>query len=229
MPLGGTRTSFLFSATVFLAGTFLLSACLPVACPQEGKPVEAGTGKALVFGRIRVTSAEYGREFLCFSKDPMDHMLPPDPVLNLELRGIRHTGWAVRYASNPTPDIEGDGWFYWMLPCGDYVLASNPRPYGSSRFDPQETTVLARFSVPPDAGTVYVGTLEIVLRFAMVDLVEAFKGRETLYSILGLSVADEDGQAFARLLERFPSVPEPRLTAPMTPEPQYGTAIGGGP
>jgi len=219
-PSGGIRKGFFVPAAALLAGTLVLSACLPAVSPREGRPVEAGTGKALVFGRIRVTSPEYRREFLSFSKDPMEHMLPPDPVFNLELRGIRPAGGAVRYASNPAPKVEGDGSFYWILPYGDYVLASNPRPYGSSRFDPQETTALARFSVPPGAGTVYLGTLEIVVRFGTVDLVDAFKGRETLYSILRLSVADEDGQASTCLLKRFPSVPEPRATVPMAPEPR---------
>ena len=180
--------------------------------------MEVGPGKALVFGRIRVTSPEYRQELLVFSRDPMEHMLPPDPVFNLELRGIRPPGGAVKYTSNPSPAIEGDGSFHWILAQGEYVLASNPRPYGSSRFDPGETTVLARFTVPRGAGTVYLGTLEVVVRFETGDLIEAFKGRETPYTILQMSVADDGEKAFTSLLSRYPSVPEPRATVPMVPD-----------
>jgi hypothetical protein len=139
-------------------------------------------------------------------------------VLTLELRGIRPPGGAVRFTTSLSPAIEEDGSFHWILPEGGYALASNPRPYGSPRFDVAETTVLARFTVPRGAGTVYLGALEVVVDFEQRDLLEGWKGNETPYAILRRSIADESEEAFAALLARFPSVPEPRATVPMVPE-----------
>jgi hypothetical protein len=201
-------------AFLLLFPAALLGACLSVVSPRPGKPVEIGAGKALVFGRVRVT-AESGRELLVFSRDPMEHVIPPDPVFTLELREIHPPGGAVKYGSNPSPQVEEDGSFHWILKQGDYVLASNPRAYGSSRFDPGETTVLARFTVPRGAGTVNLGTLQVVLQFGWL---EGWKGNEPTYTIVGLSVTDDSVQAFTRLRARYPSVPEPGVTAPMVPE-----------
>ncbi len=202
-------------ALLALAPAALLGACVTVVSPRPGRPVEVGAEQALVFGRVRVTS-DRGREFLVFSRDPAEHVIPPDPVLSLELRQLGAPGAAVRYRSNPSPPIDDDGSFHWILPHGDYVLASNPRRYGSSRFDPGDTSVLARFSVPRGAGTVYVGTLEVVLQFGQL---EQFEGHEPEYAIARLSVADEAEAAFPVLRSRYPSVPEPIFTVPMVPEP----------
>ncbi len=114
------------------------------------------------------------------------------------------------------PEIGEDGSFHWIVRPGDYVLASNPRAYGSSRFDPGETTVLARFTVPRGAGTVYLGTLEVAVQFAEL---ERWKGDEPQYSISRVSVADEGEGAFRVLRTRYPSVPEPNASLPMVPEP----------
>ncbi len=165
-----------------------------------------------MFGRIRVTCPDCRGEFRPFSRDPMDHMLPPDPVFTLELRQFRASSGAVRYSSSPAPGVEGDGSFYWILPEGEYALASNPRLYGSSRFDPDETTLLARFTVPPGAGTVYAGTLEITIAVGQKELIDSWRGRETLYTVSRVTVADEGEQAYRVLVARFPSVPEPRAT-----------------
>lgn len=211
-PGGRTlRTSFVLVAAILTCG------CLAVVSPRHGRPVDVGSGSALVFGRIRVTSPGYRREILVFSRNPMEHVVPPDPMLNVELRGIRPPGGAVAYASHPSPEIEEDGTFHWVLPQGEYVLASNPRPYGSSRFDPAETAVLARFGVPPGARTVYLGTLEVAVDFGTGDVIEAFKGRETPYTILRLSVVDEGDRELPSLLSTYPSVPEPIVTMPMVP------------
>jgi hypothetical protein len=202
----------------FLAAV-LLGGCLTVVSPRQGKPVAVGPGEALVFGRLRVTSPGYHREFLVFSRDVAEHVIPPDPLLNLELRGSRPPGGAVKYTTNLAPAVEGDGSFHWILARGDYALASNPRPYGSGQFDPADTTVLAQFTVPPGGGTVYVGTLEVVLRFEQRDVLGSWGGH-TPYTILRTTVVDEGEQAFAALLSRYPSIPEPRATVPMAPEPQ---------
>ncbi len=182
--------------------------------------MERKPGSALVFGRIRATCPGCGGELRPFSRDPMDHMLPPDPLFTLELRRFRSPGGAVRYASSPAPEVEGDGSFYWILPEGDYALASNPRPYGSSRFDPDETTVLARFAVPAGAGTLYAGTLEIIIAIGQQELIDSWRGRETLYTVSRVTVADEREPADRALGARFPSVPGPRATVLMRPGPE---------
>ena len=193
-----------------------LGACASVVSPRPGAPVEVEAGKALVFGRVRVTSARHGRELPVFSARPLEHVIPPDPVLNLELRAIHPPGGAVRYSSNPSPRVEEDGSFHWILRQGDYVLASNPRAYGSSRFEPGETTVLARFTVPRGAGTVYLGTLEVAVHLGEL---EQWKIHEPRYTVVRVSVVDEGEQAFTVLRSRFPSVPDPKATVPMVPEP----------
>lgn len=202
-------------AVLLLAPAALLGACVSVVTPKPGRPVEVGAEQALVFGRVRVMW-DRGLELKVFSPDPAEHVIPPDPVLSLELRQLGAPGAAVRYRSNPSPPVEDDGSFHWVLPQGDYVLASNPRRYGSSAFEPGETSVLARFTVPRGAGTVYVGTLEVVLQFGEL---EKFRGVEPQYAIVGLSVADEGEAAFPLLRSRYPSVPAPVITVPMVPEP----------
>jgi hypothetical protein len=200
---------------VVLFSVALLGACASVESPRPGKPVAVGEGKTLVFGRLRVTDPERGREFLVFSRDWTEHVIPPDPVLTLELRAMHVPGGAVKYSSNPTPPVEEDGSFHWILEQGEYILASNPRAYGSSRFDPGETTVLARFMVPRGAGTVYLGTLQILVKFGEV---EAWKGHEPAYTLVRLVVVDEREQAFTLLHSRYPAVPVPEIVLPMAPE-----------
>ena len=141
--MGRTR-----SRAFLLVPVALLGACLSVASPRPGRPVEVGAGKALVFGRLRVTTADHGRELRVFSRDWAEHVIPPEPVFNLELRQIHAPGGAVEYSSSPSPPIEDDGSFHWILEQGDYVLASNPRAYGSSGFDSaMSTTSMASGSV----------------------------------------------------------------------------------
>jgi hypothetical protein len=200
------------------AAPVLLGACLLSATtPRAGRPVEVKAGQALVFGRIRLLD-ERSADLRVFTKDPLEHLpLVPHPAFHLELRGLRPPGGAVRYAVQPSPEIGGDGSFHWVLAHGDYAIASNPRPYGSKRFDPAETAGLARFTVPQGAGTVYLGTLDVVIR-PELGLVETLRGEEILYAFLRSAVVTEE-TAFAALLSRYPSIPEPRVTAPMVPEP----------
>jgi hypothetical protein len=200
-----------------LASAVLIGGCFAAVAPRAGRPVELRAGQALVFGRIRVHCPAYARDLPVFSRDPADHVIPPDPALELQLRALRPPGGAVRYATAPSPEVHGDGTFEWILARGDYQLLANPRPFGSPRFDDGETVALGRFTVPPGAGSIYLGTLVVELAIPQQALVEAARGRETPYSVERLAVVDEQEAVLAAVLARYPSIPEPRAVAPMVP------------
>jgi hypothetical protein len=77
--------------------------------------------------------------------------------------------------------------------------------------------VLARFTVPPGIGTVYLGTLEVAVELGEL---EKWKGHEPRYAIVLLSVANDGERAFTLLRSRYPSVPEPKATVAMVPGPR---------
>ncbi len=196
----------------------LLVACLPLRRPRAGGPITLRPGEALAFGRIRVLDAEKQHEFLPFSGDPLDHVLKPDPIVTLELRRFEKPGGAVVYKTYNAPAVETDGSFCWILPAGDYLLAANPRLYGSDRFDPGETRGLARFSIPVGGGAVYVGTLVIRIGDGLFNLENVAKAGETEYVVHDLQVLDDRERELAALRDRFKGVPEPVLTQLMSPE-----------
>jgi hypothetical protein len=157
-------------------------------------------------------------EFLPFSTDPMDHMMDPDPVMSLELRRFEPPGGAFVYKAYPLPAVGKYGAFRWILPAGDYLLASNPRIYGSPHFNPRETESLARFTVPPGGGTVYLGTLIVTIGDGLFDLLKGRKRGDTEYVIRDLRVVDEREGELRELRGRFPALPEPLTTGLMSAE-----------
>lgn len=196
---------------------------MPFRYPRDGEPVSVRSGEALVFGRIRMVAE--GRvigtgsrpyEFRPFSRDPMDHMLPPDPIMTLELRRFEPSGGAVVYTTHLRPAVRDDGSFSWILPTGEYSLASNPRPYGSRRFDTGETETLARFTVSAGDGTLYLGTLVVTISLGLSDFLKSWEMGDTEYGIGGLTVADRLGEELPALRGRFPALPEPLVTRLMS-------------
>ncbi len=196
----------------------LLVACLHLRVPRAGEPITLRPGEALAFGRIRLLDAEKQHEFSPFSRDPLDHMLKPDPIVTLELRRFEKPGGAVVYKTYTAPAVETDGSFYWILPAGDYLLAGNPRIYGSDRFDPGETRELARFNIPPGGGAIYLGALVIRIGDGLFNLENVAKAGETEYVVRGLHVVDDRESEISALRDRFQTVPEPVLTELMIPE-----------
>lgn len=209
-----SRLPFLLALLILV----LFSACLPLRYPRPGEPVAVRPGEALVFGRIRVLDAEKRHEFLPFSRDPLDHMLKPDPIMTLELRRFEKPGGAVVYKTHLTPTVEKNGSFYWILPSGDYLLAGNPRIYGSDRFDPGETAWLARFRIPAGGGAIYLGTLMVTIGDGLFNLENVLKKGETEYVVRDRSVVDDREEELLPLRERFQAIPKPVVTELMIPE-----------
>lgn len=188
-----------------------LAGCLSVGAPPAGRAVAPARGQALVFGAIRmVDEKDAGIEYAPVGWDPWNEpFFGPGPRLTLELRQLQPPGGAVVYRSQPTPPVEDDGAFYWLLPPGEYVLAGNPRLYGSKRFTTAETGTLARFAVPAGGGSLYVGTLVLVIRYDLVDLVRGWQRGEAEYELVATRVVDEHARGAARVRERFAEIPEP--------------------
>lgn len=214
--MAGARSRLLFLFALLILTPF--SACLPLRYPHPGAPVALRPGETLVFGRIRLLDAEKQYEYLPFSRDPLDHMLKPDPVMTLELRRFEKPGGAVVYKTHPAPTVETDGSFCWILPSGDYQLASNPRIYGSDQFDPGETASLARLRIPAGGGAVYLGTLMITIGDSLFSVQNVLTRGATEYVIRDLQVVDDREQELLSLRKRFQSIPEPVLTELMRPE-----------
>lgn len=207
-------------ALTALLAAALLAGCLPVGAPQAGRAIAPPPDRALVFGGIRMVDAQAPElEYAPLRFDPWNEpFFGPGPRLTLELRQLQAPGGAIVYRSQPAPPVEDDGAFYWVLPPGDYVLAGNPRLYGSKRFTTAETATLARFSVPDAPGTVYLGTLVLAVRYDLEDAVRGWKRGEAEYEITGARVVDERDRALARLRGRFPAFPEPVRAEPMRAE-----------
>lgn len=185
-----------------------LGACLTVTAPPAGRAVAPPAGQALVFGAIRMVD-EKEVAYAPAWWDPWNEpFFGPGPRLTLELRRLQPPGGAVVYRSQPAPPVEEGGAFYWLLPPGEYVLAGNPRLYGSKRFTTAETRTLARFTIPREGASIYVGALVLVIRYDLVDLATAWKRGEAEYGIVATRVADEQAGAERRLRARYPSVPE---------------------
>jgi hypothetical protein len=207
--------------TVVLAAAVVvcaLSGCLPLKYPRAGEPVSLRPGEALVVGRIRMFALMNRYEFHPFSRNPWDHVLKPDPLVSLELRRHESAEGAFTYKAYPSPVVEDDGSFYWILRTGNYSLLGNPRLLGSPGFDPGETEKLARFTVPGSGETVYVGTLVVSLYEGLFNVVNMGRRGETEYEIHSLSIVDERDEALSKLQERFPLLPKPVTTELMSVE-----------
>jgi hypothetical protein len=198
----------------------LQSSCVSIWTPQAGRPVVLQPGQALAFGRIRMVDAKNENiENSAFRFDPWDQpFFGTGPRMTLELRQNFPPGGAYEYKSHPTPPIEADGSFFWILQAGDYELLGNPRLYGSKNFAPAETVTLARFSLSPTGGTAYLGTLIIGIAFDLVDFATAWRTGEAAYEIRSLRVVDERERELAKLRERFPALPAPVVTERMRTE-----------
>jgi len=208
------RGAFLASFVLTIAAAVCLQSCVSIETPRAGQPVVIGTGQALVFGSIRMLDAKNEKiEYSAFRFDPWDQPLfGTGPRMTLELRQVFPPGGMYKYKTHPTPPIEADGSFFWILSAGDYELLGNPRLYGSKNFSPGETGTLARFSVSATGGTMYVGTLMISVDFDLVDFLRAYGNEEAEYRIRSLRVVDERERDFSKLRERFPAFPEPVVT-----------------
>ena len=214
----GRRAVALMAAVA--AATCLLSACVSIGVPKAGEPVVVEPGQALVFGRIRMLDAKNEKiEHSAFSFDPWDQpFFAAGPRMSLQLRQLFPPGGAYRYKVNPTPAIEKDGAFYWVLSAGDYELLGNPRLYGSKNFDDAETMTLARFKVPASGGTTYLGTLVISVSYDLAQIVHAWRTDEAEYDIRGFRVLDDRERELSRLRARYPVIPEPVVTELMRTE-----------
>jgi hypothetical protein len=201
------------------AALCLLSACVSIGIPRAGEPVAVQPGETLVFGRIRMLNAyNENIEYSPFWFDPWDQpFFGPGPRMTLELRQLYPPGGTFRYKAHPTPAIEKNGSFFWILSAGDYVLLGNRRLYGSERFNRQETETLASFRVPASGGTIYLGTL-IISIYDVQYLVPEWESGEAEYAIRNCRVVDEREQEFSQLRARFPAVPEPVVTEHMRAE-----------
>jgi hypothetical protein len=205
---------------VLLAAGCLMSACVSIGTPRTGEPVVVQTGQALVFGRIRMLDAKNEKiEHSAFSFDPWDQpFFNTGPRMSLQLRQLFPPGGAYRYKVHPTPLIETDGAFYWMLSTGDYELMGNPHLYGSKDFNDTDTMSLARFTVPPSGGTTYIGTLIISVSYDLSQVVHAWRTDEAEYDIRGFRVLDDRERELSLLRARYPVIPEPVVTGLMGTE-----------
>ena len=204
-------------ASVAAAALALLAACAHVVTPRAGEPVTLQPGHALVYGRLRmVDAADEHVDYKPFSFEPChEPFCGPSPHMTLELRQRMPPGGALVYKSHPAMPIDEDGAFAWILEAGDYQLLGNPRVLGSERFTPDESETLATFAVPASGGTVYLGTLTVVVVYDLERVVRAYPSGEPEYVITAHRVADEREAELARLRTRFPALPEPLATALM--------------
>ncbi|GEM_PF-4746305 len=213
------RCTILFAAVILIA-LCLLPACMSIGTPRAGETVTIQSGEAFVFGRIRMLDAKNEQiEYSAFRFDPWDQpFFGPGPRMTLELRHLYPPGGAFTYKAHPTPPIEKDGTFFWVLTAGEYVLLGNPRLYGSERFNTAETGTLARFRVPASGGTIYLGTLIINIVYDLQYIIPAWKTGEVEYDIRNCRVVDERERELSQLRARFPAFPEPVITQQMRPE-----------
>jgi len=214
-----SRRTAAFVAAV-AAVVCLLPACVSIGTPRAGEAIVVKPGQALVFGRIRMLDAKNEKiEHSAFSFDPWDQpFFATGPRMSLQLRQLFPPGGAYKYKVNPTPAIEKDGAFYWILDAGDYELMGNPRLYGSKDFDDADSMTLAHFKVPANGGTTYLGTLIISVSYDLAQVVHAWKTDEAEYDIRGFHVLDDRERELARLRVRYPVIPEPVVTGLMGTE-----------
>lgn len=215
--MSAIRRAITACAAVALA---LLAGCVSMETPRVGEAVALHPDYALVAGRVRMLNAgNENIEYSAFRFDPWDQpFFAPGPRMTLELRQRLAPGGAVEYRTRLAPPMANDGFFFWILPAGDYVLLGNPRLPGSERFTAAETETLARFAVPAPGETVYLGTLIIAVDFGLEDVVAGWNKDEAEYAIRGRRVVDEGERNLARLRERFPAFPEPVVTRLMRVE-----------
>jgi hypothetical protein len=216
-PPRGTPLAWVVAA---LAAAVFLQSCVSIGTPTADQPVVIQQEQALVFGRIRMLDAKKeNTEYSPFRFDPWDQpFFGPGPRMTLELRQLYPPGGVFKYKAHPSPPIEADGSFFWILSAGDYELLGNPRLLGSKRFTQGETSTLARFSVSGTGGTTYIGTLIISIVYDLVDYAHAWRTDEAGYEIRSLRVVDERERDLSKLRARVPELPEPVITERMRPE-----------
>lgn len=162
-------------------------------------------------------------EFHPFSRSPWEHALQPDPALTLELRRFEPPGGAFVYKAYPAPVVEDDGVIHWLLPSGEYAMLGSTR-VGVSGLAAGGTQDLARFTVPPGGGTVYLGTLWLVLPQEVFEVSEWTERSWLNYEVRAYRITDEADEALPKLKARFPSLPTPLRTNLM--HPPEGKAAG---
>lgn len=212
------------SVVVMSVALCLLSSCLPIRSPRTGEAVAIQPGEGLVFGRLRMVSAQNENiEYAAFWFDPWDQpFFGPGPRMTLEVRQHNPGGRTFKYKARPAPVVEKNGYFHWILRAGDYVLLGNPRLLGSPRFTPEETVSLARFTVPASGGTIYLGTLIVSIDFDFGNVIQGWERDEAEYEIRGFRVEDAREGALSQLRERFPVIPEPVVIEHMRIDNQDG-------
>lgn len=197
----------------------LFSACAPLRYPPAGKSVSLTHGEALVFGRISMVNANNDTQYQAFWPDPWgEPFFGPGPRMTLELRWLNPKSKVFNYISYPAPSVEKDGYFYWILKPGDYLLLGNPDLLGSKNFYVENTRTLAHFHVSPAGGTIYLGSLIISIKYDLADFVISWNRGEAQYEISNIAVIDERESAFEKLRTRFTSIQGPTFTELMSPE-----------
>jgi hypothetical protein len=205
-----------------VSALFLLFACAPIRYPPVGHPVSLSQDEVLVVGHISMVSTRNPDiKYQAFWPDVWDEpFFGPGPRMTLELRWLNPKSPAFNYMSYPAPLVERDGYFYWILKPGDYLLLGNPRLFGSKNFNVEEAQALAHFRLPSAGGTIYLGSLVISIKYDLDEFVTSWNRGEANYEISGITVIDERESAFEKLLTQFQAIPEPTVVELMITEPR---------
>jgi len=197
---------------------FLIFACAPLRYPSVGHPVSLSEDEVLVVGHISMVSIRNPDiKYQAFWPDVWDEpFFGPGPRMTLELRWLNPKSPFFNYMSYPAPLVERDGYFYWILKPGDYLLLGNPRLFGSKNFNVEESQTLAHFRLPSAVGTVYLGSLVISIKYDLYEFLTSWNRGEANYEISGITVIDERDSYFEKLRALFPEIPEPTVVELMS-------------